>query len=627
MKTANSTKRLRELCFESRARAGLLLLLLLLSACGRADVVLVTDKPLASGTVFQDERLLQSGDGVASTKYLVRAEVRPDGTVGLVYHRDPNGASDGPLSLDGIPIVWRGTPEGWIATLEHGSPVGAQASDLKTIAPPFLTNSIYPARPVHVGERWALDAGEIRALITQVSGSALWSKALNDDGALSGWMELASLADRDGQQCALLHFEVTIRLKWIDTIRTLQVRGDAVRSLLSFQDLSMKAKAEWTDPVTTFGSASFNRSVTPPAQQSAPALAAQQHISSDRQGAADWANRYRNAPSITEAEFLQQVSEVKLEMETSGGPFEQEELEAGLQRALQAEGLRINPQAPVTLHVAVRFRKDDITDHVYGTDVIEETFHDPVLLEFISMRFLVSTQVYRDGTFQQLVVAPATCIQTNGFTGSGSVGKQNVMENLPDSIHTMLSTIRESNNRPTPEEDTSWRESLWNEQENERMYQQYVACQVAHGIDLERVFRGVNRLKLHIELENDASRCINRSWIENEWGSALKGAGLPLDPGSPFQIYYQILTVRTAHTIFGIEGAVCYTNADVIEVRQDDVVFPLPGQKEVKLVRKTVQIDEHDNLGTYLPKDKTNGLAGQIDRSIEEASERLRFRR
>jgi hypothetical protein len=85
-------------------------------------VVLVTDKPLAPGTVFQDELLLQSGDGVAS-KYLVQAEVRPDGSVGLVYHRDPKGASDGPLSLDGIPLVWRGTPEGWNVTLENGSPI------------------------------------------------------------------------------------------------------------------------------------------------------------------------------------------------------------------------------------------------------------------------------------------------------------------------------------------------------------------------------------------------------------------------------------------------------------------------------------------------------------------------
>jgi hypothetical protein len=244
LRTTNSTNRLTEcaaLCavFESRAHARLLLLLFLLSACGRSDVVLVTDKPLAPGTVFQDELLLQGGDGVAS-KYLVQAEVRSDGSVGLVYHRDPNGASDGPLSLDGIPLVWRGTPEGWNVTLENGSPIGAQASDLKTIVPPFLANSIYPARPMHVGERWGLAANEIRALISQVSGSTFWSKALNDDGALSGWMELASLADRDGQQCALLHFEVTIRTKWIDTTRILQVRGDAVRSLSSFQDLSME---------------------------------------------------------------------------------------------------------------------------------------------------------------------------------------------------------------------------------------------------------------------------------------------------------------------------------------------------------------------------------------------------
>jgi hypothetical protein len=640
LKTTNSTNCLTEYVancavFASRARAALLLLLLsLLTACGHGDVVLVTDKPLAPGTVFQDETLLQIGesDGAApvTMKYLVRAEVRPDGSVRLVYHRDANGSSYGPLSLDGIPLVWRPTPQGSNVTLEQGAPIGAQATDLKKIIPPFLGNSIYPARPVHAGERWDLDANKIRALISQVSGSTGWNQILSDDGALSGWMQLTALADRDGQPCALLNFEVTIKVKFLNTTSILQVTGDAVRSVSSFQDLSMEAKAEWTDPVKPFGSASFHRNVTvPAAQQSAPALADQQHTSSDRQASDDWANRYRNAPWITGAEFLQEVSEVKLEVDASGlgSLVSAEDLEAGIRRALQTEGFQINPQAPVTVHVTVRFKQSDITNHIYGTDVIEQTYHHPELLEFYSMRFLIPATVFREGGFQKLALSPAWSFVTGGFYGG--FGRQDVLDDLPSEIHSLLTTIRGDDYRPSSEEETSWSNSLWDERDNERMYKEYAASQNSQGIDLERVFSGVHRLKLSVELEHDSSSCINRSWIENEWGNTLSGAGLPVDPDSPFVLDHQIITLIERNLI-GVE--VCYTNADVIYFKQRSVVFPWavkdPGQaqREVRLVRSSVLIDEHVNLGILLPRDRTD-VSHQIDQSIQEFIERLRFRR
>jgi hypothetical protein len=367
----------------------------------------------------------------------------------------------------------------------------------------------------------------------------------------------------------------------------------------------------------------------PAAQQGAPALAADQNHAPASREAQGWASRYRNAPWITGAEFLQQVSEVKLEVDASGlgSLVSLEDLEAGIQRALQTEGFQINPEAPVTVHLTVRFKQNDITNHVYGTDVIEETYHLPVLLEFYSMSFLIPATVFREGIFQKLAVSPAWSQALGSITGQ--FGRQDVFNDLRSDIHLLLTTIRGDNYRPSSEQETSWRDSLWDKRENERMYKGYAASQNLQGIDLERVFRGVNRLTLSVDLDQDASSCINRSWIENEWGNTLRGAGLPVDPDSPFRLNHEVMTVRTRN-IIGID--VCYSNADIVSFTQRNVVFPIavkdPGQaqNEVKLVRSGVLIDRHVNVGILLPRDRTK-LSQQIDQSIEEFIERLRFRR
>jgi hypothetical protein len=88
-------------------------------------------------------------------------------------------------------------------------------------------------------------------------------------------MELASLADREGQQCALLRFALTVEFKALpDSSGMLRVNGDGVRSLVTFQDLNWEAKAEWIatgKPPQQQGSSSFHRSIDQP---SAPPIVA-----------------------------------------------------------------------------------------------------------------------------------------------------------------------------------------------------------------------------------------------------------------------------------------------------------------------------------------------------------------
>jgi hypothetical protein len=72
-----------------------------------------------------------------------------------------------------------------------------------------------------------------------------------------------------------------------------------------------------------------------------------------------------------------------------------------------------------------------------------------------------------------------------------------------------------------------------------------------------------------------------------------------------------------------------YANTDTVDVLEDNVVFPFldKASGEWRLVRRKVLIHEHYNLGIALPKDESATLANEIDQSIGEVIERLRFRR
>jgi TPR repeat protein len=285
-------------------------LLLLCSACGQTGVMLVAGHPPAPGTVLQDE------NAVGATRYLVQAEVCPDGSVRLVRHLATNSLdSEGPPPLDGVPLLWRASPQGWTVAMEHGAPTQPQAETLKTLVPPFATEALYPAQPVHLGERWNLSADAARALLSRLAGVALSQSLVNDP---SGWMELSSLADRDGQRCATLRFEVRVEFKASDKQTSiLLVNGDAVRSLSSFQDLTVEAKAEWTDPgkpAKPYASASFHRSIIRPDAQPAEAmfkLGEQSFLAQDAPHDYVWARQwYQKAAEAGHAGAMNRLGEI-----------------------------------------------------------------------------------------------------------------------------------------------------------------------------------------------------------------------------------------------------------------------------------------------------------------------------
>jgi TPR repeat protein len=272
--------RARRWLFSGAAPVVGLLLFFLSSLCGRADVVLVTAKPPAPGTVLQDELSLQfekTGTTPSNVHFLDRMEVRPDGSVRLVRR----SANDGGIrdALEGVPLLWRAVPQGWTVVMERSTPDEGQTADLKRLVPPFATDVVYPARPVRLGERWDLNADAARTLLSRLTGMAISVETLPADW-LSGWMELASLADREGQRCALLRFAVTVRLYKSE----IRVGGDAVRSLTTFQDLGLEAKAEWADPdkpARPWASASFHRSVEQPGSPPIAAAATNQNPAPD----------------------------------------------------------------------------------------------------------------------------------------------------------------------------------------------------------------------------------------------------------------------------------------------------------------------------------------------------------
>jgi hypothetical protein len=211
--------------------------------------MLVTGKPPAPGTVLEDDfsaHVDVAGLSPTDTKIVDRTEVRPDGSARMV--RLVNTRTTGDIvvhrAFEGVPLVWRSAAQGWSATLESGgTPTEYQAADLKSLATPFVTDSIYPARPVRLGERWNMSADAARDLLSRLEGLAVASEDVRDQ-VFSGWMELTSLADREGQQCALLRFALTVEFK-ATPAGMVRVNGDGVRSLVTFQDLNWEAKAEW----------------------------------------------------------------------------------------------------------------------------------------------------------------------------------------------------------------------------------------------------------------------------------------------------------------------------------------------------------------------------------------------
>jgi uncharacterized protein len=328
-------------------------LLSLCSACGQTGVMLVAGHPPAPGTILQDESTLYSGHSTPSARFttaaLDRAEVRPDGSVHLerLFFASSQGGTLTHGEIEGAPLLWRAAPGGWTVAMEQGAPTQTQAGEIKKLVPPFVTDAIYLAQPVRLGERWNLNADAALALLSRLAGMAIPAQSSNDNP--SGWMELSSLADRDGQRCAMLRFEVRFEVKMFDKPLVLKVSGDAVRSLVSFQDLSMEAKAEWAadpgKPATLFGSATFHRRIVGPDQSPAGAMFKHgeefflgQGVPKDDAWASEW---YQRAARAGDAGAMNRLGE----MFVLGLGFPQDEPQAFAWFAKSAEAGNANAMA------------------------------------------------------------------------------------------------------------------------------------------------------------------------------------------------------------------------------------------------------------------------------------------
>jgi hypothetical protein len=120
----------------------------------------------------------------ASTTHVLECmEVLPDGLVRVNFPvADANGRPVELNALDGAPVLWRATPGGWSAALEHGTPSDTQTKVLEVLGPPFVTDDL-PARPVHVGERTDLRVVWLKPRAVQVCSdlcSNLGSVRAND---------------------------------------------------------------------------------------------------------------------------------------------------------------------------------------------------------------------------------------------------------------------------------------------------------------------------------------------------------------------------------------------------------------------------------------------------------------
>jgi hypothetical protein len=260
----------------------------------------------------------------------------------------------------------------------------------------------------------------------------------------------------------------------------------------------------------------------------------------EHKGATEWAQRYRDARPISMAEFLKHVPAVRMHVRAS--PFITqhvpiEDLLDLVSGTVRSQGIKVDPQAPITLKVEMLWVTADWTTTQNGREIARSPLHS----SSVTMHLFMTAPVYRNGEFYLTEFSPAGRAVYSVSTGEWN--QSSIRREMRERLRLLIGEMR-NNNRPRASLEM-WRERVWSPENDGAKYAAYQAA-LLKDIRLDPTLAGMSDIRPpNILFEGDARRFLRSSaTLEGQWTARLKRLGLREDPASRNEIRHHVVAAQ-----------------------------------------------------------------------------------
>jgi hypothetical protein len=464
--------------------------------------------------------------------------------------------------------------------------------------------------------------------------------------------------------------------------KNFEIKGEIIRSLKTFQDLSVTARIELPGDSNQAGlvTATLRQTILAGAQlQNTPSALVQddtdamkkkaldflskhqadldaqiKNVDAEKRklewpppipvysSAGDWAKQYQEAKPITTSEFLARTPSVRLAIFANPGIqkyFSDEEWLGLVRRTVETNGFKVRPDAPVKLVVETTIEESRLDYSEENSNGIGSTVVNsfPVGLQFLKLKFVVTAPVLRFGRFHNLEVAPVS--QWTCKLLRGNVDKDYLDNNCQDQIKDLIAGFRKPA-EPDKNDDgaeKAWLASLWDRKRDSQMYEDYLTASKATGVELERCFCDFPRVKNYGFFPDEAARqALNIDSYTAQWVQCLN-ENQAAESSADYIVFKQDLRSYrqgasvAAETLFGFEGSPYYSNISAARFYQYNVVFPMDNPEEAgagrpALVRGRALIFDEVEGDMCVPRNSGYDLRELNKRTMEEVVKQIRYR-
>lgn len=653
-----------------------------LTGCGAPGVSLVNGTPLPEVTVVrtESEAVLGTTDlktGIFNTigkkRLLCEWELRPAGQLRVIPREDSRyaklfGESTTHGALEGIALLGRKLDGRWQFSLERGTASKDQADALNEMMPPLFTfDRLYPASPVRIGDQWKLDPESVPVLIPLAAqmGPA-------NAGLWSGTMTLTAVKEQNGEKVAAIGFSARYTYG-SEPGKNLEIKGEIIRSLKSFLDISVTAGAE--KPADSEKALrvtiSLRQSIlsgtqlqnTPSAlakddaeaiKKKALEFLAKKQADLDTQikqleakkrklewppsapvfsSADDWARKYQAAKWVSNQELLSDISSVELLVypdSTLSSYYSKDQLFKLFKEAIESQGIRVQEGSSFKLVAECSLQESAIKLHQWSSNLgqIDNTF--PVNIKFLGLKLVVTTPVLRGGHFYPLQVAPLCGWSAN--LGQGKDDPDFRSQNFQELVGDVLDAIRKGGPEENSEED-AWRKAAWSQGEDEKLCQEWVTAIGVGPPESEKCFINFPRIAKY-DLDADETARSNLNWDEyaGQWRQILNDAQHTVSAADQIVFRNEVRSVRTGANVavkrlLGFESSPYYSNLSAVRIYQANVVFPVSKNGQAPfLARRSALVFMGFTGSMCLPDDLEGNLQQVTRESMNDVAQQMRYK-
>ena len=335
-----------------------------------------------------------------------------------------------------------------------------------------------------------------------------------------------------------------------------------------------------------------------------------------------WANQYRNAKFITDAEFLRRVGPVHLVVRASSYASRYiHNMEETIRESAAKHGITITPDS-TDIQLVVDVDLDRATvHHSEGND-------HALYSVIVQVGFVTKANCRRGDKFVQLDVYPVRSwkIVTEKEHWGGDYTNE-----LRTAVNGLLDTFAKWTDADTVDDKSHWLASLWPAAEDADMHKNFLSPVKVDTGQTNPIFNGVTRLAfVKAGLLESAGKQFNSGSIEQTWTAELKRAGYKVEPSADLRILHEIAVLWLVYNSLGSAlnaleermdpDAGFYVDLSAVSVSQKNVVFEFQGE----LRRADVYLWSDLEATMSLSKDESESAQNLVDGRVDYCIKRFK---